>query len=202
MPTTKEKYNAIARFYDIYEKIPEKLLFSKWRTRYLSKLKGKILEVGIGTGKSLDYYNDKARVIGIDFSEEMLKKAKQKLKKLGKKNIILKQGDVENLKFKSNSFNYVVTFFVFCSVSDPVKGLKEIKRVLKPRGKAIFIEHVLSKNKFIAFFQHLFNPLSRALSGVNINRNTKLNILKAGLRIEKEKNLALGDIFKLFVAKK
>jgi len=200
--STKEKYNYAARFYDIYEKIPEKIWFSKWRKKYLSGLKGQILEIGIGTGKSLEYYNDKAKVIGIDFSEKMLEKAKQKLAKLGKKNIILKQRDVEYLKFKSNSFDYAVTFFVFCSVPNPVKGLEEIKRVLKPKGKAIFIEHVLSKNPIIAFFQHLFNPLSRAMSGTNINRDTKQNIIKAGLKIIKERNLALGDIFNLYIAKK
>ena len=102
---TIKKYNRNARFYDSFSKKSEKRWFSKWRKQFLPRLKGKILEVGIGTGKSMKDYNDKAKVIGIDFSKEMLKKAKEKLTKLHKKNITLKQMDVENLKFKDNSFD-------------------------------------------------------------------------------------------------
>ena len=174
----------------------------KWRKKYFSNLIGKVLDVGIGTGKNIDYYNNEAEVTGIDFSKKMLEKAKRKLKKSGRKNISLKLMDVENLKFRDNSFDYVTTSSVFCSVPNPIEGLKEIKRVLKPNGKLIMVEHVLSKNKIIAFFENLFNPMVKFLTGVNINRNTRQNIEKSGMVVKKEKNLALIDIFRLFVAEK
>lgn len=199
---TIKKYNRNAKFYDLFSKGSEKRWFSKWKKQFFSPLKGKILEVGIGTGKSIEYYNNKAKVIGIDFSEEMLKRAKERLTKLNKKNIILKQMDVENLKFKDNTFDYVVTSCVFCSVPNPIKGLKEIKRVLKPTGKLIMIEHVLSKNKFMALIEYIFNPMTKFFMGVNITRNTKQNILDSGMKIIEDKNLALYDIFKKFVAEK
>ena len=198
----QKRYDRNARFYDIMESFVEKLLYSKWRKKYFFPLKGKILEVGIGTGNNIKYLNKETKVTGIDFSEKMLEKARQKLISSGKKNIVLSQMDVENLSFEDDLFDYVITSSVFCSVPDPVKGLKEIRRVLKPKGKLIMVEHVLSKNKFISFIENLFNPLVRSITGVNINRDTGQNIIKSGMKIIKEKNLALLDIYKLFAIKK
>ena len=202
MNTSKEKYNRIARFYDLHSKLAEIVWFTRWRNQFISPLKGKILEVGIGTGKNIEYYNKEAEVVGIDFSEKMLQIAKEKLVKLRKKNITLKQMDVENLKFGDNSFDYVVTTCVFCSVPDPIKGLEEIRRVLKPTGKLIMIEHVLSKNPIIALIEHIHNPMTKLFMGVNINRNTKQNIIRAGMKIAEDRNLALLDVFRLFIARK
>jgi demethylmenaquinone methyltransferase/2-methoxy-6-polyprenyl-1,4-benzoquinol methylase len=199
---TKEKYNRIAGIFDLINRGSEKKWFSKWKTQFFSPLKGDLLEVGIGTGKSINFYTENAKVIGIDFSEEMLKKAKERLIKSGTKNITLKQMDVENLDFKDNSFDYVVTCCVFCSVPDPVKGLKEIKRVLKPDGKLIMIEHVLSENPIIALLERLHNPIIEFFMGANINRDTKQNILYSGMEIIEDRNLALFDVFRLFEVKK
>ncbi len=198
----KKKYDRNAALYDFLEYPAEKLLFSKWRKKYFSMPAGNILDVGVGTGKDIDYYSDQAEVIGIDFSERMLKKAIRKLKKSGRKNVTLMKMDVEDLKFEENSFDTIITSVVFCSVPDPVKGLLEIKRVLKPTGRLVMVEHVLSKNKAIAFIENLFNPITRAITGVNINRNTRENIERAGMIVIEEKNLALIDVFRLFVAKK
>jgi len=199
---SREKYNRLARFYDSYNKLAERLWFSKWREKFFAPLKGKILEVGIGTGENIGYYDKNAEVIGIDFSEKMLEKAREKLIKSGKKNITLKQMDAENLNFKDDSFEYVVTSCVFCSVPDPIRGLEEIRRILKPTGRLIMIEHVLSKNPVLALIEHIHNPLTRVIMGVNINRNTKQNIINAGMEIIEDKNLALYDIFRLFIARK
>ena len=199
---SKKKYNRIARFYDLHSKFAEKLWFSEWRNQFILPLNGKILEAGIGTGKNMEYYNPKAEVIGIDFSEKMLQIAKEKLVKSGKRNITLRQMDAKNLKFKDNSFDYVVTSCVFCSVPNPMKGLKEIRRVLKPTGRLIMIEHVLSKNLLIALIEHTLNPITKYLMGVNINRNTKQNIIHSGMKIIEDKKLALFDVFRLFIAEK
>ncbi len=202
MSTSKEKYNRMGRFYDLHSRLAEKIWFTKWRKRFFSQLKGKILDVGIGTGNNIEFYNKKANVIGIDFSEKMLEKAKEKLIKSGKKNIILKQMDAENLNFKDSTFDYVITSCVFCSVPNPVNGLKEIRRVLKPTGKLIMVEHVLSRNPIIALIEYIHNPLIRFFLGANINRDTKQNIIKSGMKVIEDKNLALFDVFRLFVAEK
>ena len=199
---TKDLYDCAAKFYDLHSKLAEMIWFARWRKKFFSPLIGNILEVGIGTGMNIAYYNKNAKVTGIDFSEKMLEQAYIKLNRSEKKNIALKQADVENLNFKDNSFDYVVTSCVFCSVPNPIKGLKEIRRVLKSTGKLIMIEHVLSKNLLIALIEHALNPITKYLMGVNINRNTKENITKSGMNIIEDKNLALFDVFRLFIAKK
>ncbi len=192
---TKKKYDRFAKFYDLFEGGMEKKKFSCWRKQILGNLKGNILEIGVGTGKNLKYYNQNAKVVGIDLSPKMLAKAKDKLKILRNKNIKLEEADAQKLKFKDNSFDYVVCTFVLCSVPDPVKALKEMKRVVKKKGKILMLEHTKSDYFIIKVFQYIHNPLSKALLGVNINRDTLGNIRKVGLE-PKYKDLAFFDVFK------
>ena len=109
----QNRYNRNARLYDVMEAFVEKWLYSKWRKKYFSPVKGKILEVGIGTGKNIYYLDDNSEVTGIDFSEKMLEKAKQKLTRSKRQNIDLKKMNVENLDFEDNSFDYVITITCF-----------------------------------------------------------------------------------------
>ncbi|MGM0365163.1 MAG: class I SAM-dependent methyltransferase [Actinomycetota bacterium] len=198
----EKKYDRNARFYDFFEFPLERMVYSKWRKKYFSPLEGKILEVGVGTGKNIDYYHPQAEVTAIDFSAGMLEKARRKLAASGRKNVILAKMDVEDLAFKSGLFDYVIASTVFCSVPHPLKGLKEINRVLKPGAKAVMIEHVLSKRKATSLLQNLFNPLVKSITGVSINRDTAASIREAGMELVAEKDLAMGDVFKLFVAQK
>ncbi|MEE8596288.1 MAG: methyltransferase domain-containing protein, partial [bacterium] len=154
---------------------------------------------GVGTGKNLRYYPIDAKVTAIDFSEKMLKYAKQRAAKIGL-DANLKNMDVQALQFESNSFPNVIATFVFCSVPDSVIGLKEIKRVSIPNGRLVLLEHVRPKNPWFGKLFDWFNPIAVKCTGVNINRDTAENIRKAGLEIELEKNL-LGNVFKLFVAR-
>ncbi len=190
----KRRYNRIASVYDIFEQPMELMLFKKWRTEVLSSLKGKCLEVGVGTGKNIPFYPDGIDMTAIDFSEKMLEKAKDKAYVL-KKNIKFIHMDAQNMDFKDNTFDSVFTTCVFCSVPDPVKGLMEIKRVCKPDGKIIMIEHVRSEKKVIGLIMDIFNPITVNLYGANINRKTVENVRNAGFTQVKVTNLA-GDIVK------
>lgn len=192
----QKKYNRFSKFYDKLHNGMEKKKVSKWREKLLGNIKGKILEVGVGTGKNLPYYNKDAKVIGIDLSPKMLEKAKIKLNELDNRNITLVEMDAQKLKFKDNSFDYIVCTFVLCSVPDPIKVLKEMKRVCKKNGKILMLEHMLSNYKIIAFLEHLHNPITRILFGFNINRKTMENIKIAGLRPYRVTNLAFFDVFK------
>jgi ubiquinone/menaquinone biosynthesis C-methylase UbiE len=193
----RKKYNRYSYFYDYgpLNWLFEKLYYSKWRRRILSELKGKVLEVGVGTGKSLRFYNyKKVNLVGADISEKMLSKA---IKTADKHNYPVDFRVVsDKLPFPDNTFDHVFTSCVLCSASDPVRTLKEMARVCKKSGSVIMIEHVLSKNKIIAFLEHIHNPFIRFLFGYNVNRDTVGNIKKAGLKIVKEKNLAFHDVFK------
>ncbi|MFW6117792.1 MAG: class I SAM-dependent methyltransferase [Thermoproteota archaeon] len=193
------RYNRVAAVYDLLESPMEPLSYSRWREEVFKWIpeKGKILEVGVGTGKNLSYYEDQT-IVGMDISENMLHRAKSKTQKIGTW-IHLAQMDVETLGFPDEMFDAAVSTFVFCSVENPLEGLKEIKRVLKPNGVAVFLEHMRSENEFLGLIMDLLNPITANAFGPNINRYTLENINKAGFKIYKEKYL-LSSIFRIIVA--
>ena len=184
--------------YNFFEFPVEVLFYGKWRNQLFSYLdSNKFLEVGVGTGKNFKYHPSKQTAIGIDLSEGMLSKAKSNSESKTK---FLIQSDVQRLPFNDSSFEQVVATFVFCSVPNPIVGLKEINRILKPGGKLYLLEHVLPENKLFARLFNILNFVTVKQGGVFINRRTVNNVTAAGFKIEKELNL-LSTIFKLIVAK-
>lgn len=179
---TKRRYDRIARIYDFMEYPVEVMFFSGWRKELFSFVSGKVLEVGIGTGKNLLYYPQGIKLTGIDISSRMLRKAKIRAAEM-RYSLDLMVMDVEDMSFSDQSFDYVVSTFVFCSVPRPLRGLSEIKRVLKSDGCAIFLEHVRSENEFLGKIMDVLNPVIRSLIGPNINRRTVKNIKKSGLKV-------------------
>jgi len=197
----KRRYDRIAPVYDLMEGLIEWSRYSKWRQLLWSKVEGThILEVGVGTGKNLSHYPADAEITAIDFSEKMLKRAEDRARRLGV-TVHLRQMDVQNLDFEDDTFDTVVASFVFCSVPDPMRGLMEVERVCKPRGKVVLLEHVLSANKVVAWLMNLVNPMVVRVMGPNINRRTVENVIRSGLKVEQVTELAAG-IFKLIEARK
>ena len=197
----RKRYDRIAPLYDMMEGFAEVMNHGKWRRLQWSKVESNdILEVGVGTGKNFPWYPAGARVSAIDFSKRMLERARAKSDK-DKVKVRLRQMDVQNLEFGDDSFDTVVASFVFCSVPDPVLGLHEIRRVCRPGGKVILLEHVLSSNRVLARLMNLANPLAVRMMGANINRRTADNVARSGLTIQKVTDLGAG-IFKLIEARK
>ena len=195
---TRQKYNRNARFYNLTEIPMELSLFKRWRRRLFENLKGQqVLEIGVGTGKNLKFYPDGLSVVGIDLSEGMMAKAQSIARSKG---IALAQMDAEHLAFPDATFDTVIATFVFCSVPDPVAGFKEIKRVLKPGGQVMLLEHVLPENRLLAWIFNRVNNFVVNRSGVHINRKTSENIRRAGLKLNEERKM-LGSVFRRFIAK-
>ena len=190
----RRRYDRVAAIYDIFEHPMELMALKKWRKEITDELAGCVLEVGVGTGKNMIYYPENINITAIDFSGKMLEKAKVRANKLNK-DVKLIQMDVQNLEFPDNSFDYIFTTCVFCSVPDPVKGLAEIRRVCKPDGRIIMIEHVRSEKKVIGALMDLLNPFIVNLYGANINRRTVNNVMLAGF-IEISVTDLVGDIVK------
>lgn len=193
------KYNRIAPIYELIDLPLELFFFRKWRKEAFSSLSGKVLEIGVGSGRNLKYYPAGCSLTGIDSSEGMLKKAREKAREM--KNIDLLLMDAEHLEFPDNSFDYVISTFVLCTIPDPVKALKEMRRVLKPSGELIALEHMHSSNPIIDLFEHLIDPFLFFLLGDHTTRNTARNIEKAGFRIKEAKKLAFKDVFRKIRAK-
>jgi len=158
------------------------------------------LEVGVGTGKNIPYYPDGVHVTAIDLSEGMLSRARRLSKTLGL-DVDLRQMDAQKLDFPADSFDTVVATFVFCSVPDPVIGLKELGRVCKPDGEIRLIEHMRARSEALGVLMDAANPLVVRTMGPNINRRTVENVTKAGLEIERVEDLSVQGIFKLIIAK-
>lgn len=192
----KRRYNRVSRIYDRMDR----MIKEGWRKELLSQLSGNVLEVGIGTGANLAYYpNHVHSLIGIDFSKEMLKYAKEKT---SKREFIfpvkILEGDIQELPFPDNTFDSIVSTCVFCSVPDPVQGFMELRRVCKPSGRIYMIEHMKSENKWVGGMMDLVNPLTVRLWGANINRETLNNINQAGLKIETNE-LLMGSIVRKLI---
>ncbi len=124
----------------------------------------RILEVGVGTGLSLGMYPDHVKVTGIDLSGEMLARAKDKVAAEGLKQVeALEQMDALNMEFADNSFDKVVAMYVATVVPDVEKLVNEIRRVCKPGGTIIFLNHFQNKNSLIRKGEALIQPLAKYL---------------------------------------
>jgi len=196
---TKTRYNRIAPYYDVIELISERT-FSRWRKRLLARAKGEVLEVGVGTGKNFPYYPESVDVTGLDIADKMLLHARLRGEKLGFP-VHLMEGDVQSLPFPENSCDTAIATFVFCSVTNPVLGLKELGRVVRPGGEILLLEHVRIDKPVIGFIMDIMNPFFLHFIGPNINRRTVENVGKAGLHIQKIEHLGFMQMVKMITAK-
>jgi len=199
--STAEKYDRASVRYDRMEGIIENLFFRRFRHLAVSLAGGKVLEAGVGTGKNLSHYRSGVELTAVDFSPGMLRKAGEKKEQLEMQGVELKEMDIEQLFFADNTFDSVISTFVFCTVPDPVKGLAEVYRVLKPGGRAIFLEHMRSNNPFINPFLYLMNIFSRIFLGTSMVRETQKNIENSGLIIRHVRYLLL-DVVRLIITEK
>lgn len=191
----RDKWNRNSALYDLFTFMEVRGKNAEVRAEMLKETRGRILEVGIGTGHSVAFFPEGSEVVGIDISEKMLCKAKAKTEAQKGRPALLNM-DAEKMGFKDNSFDTVVSTCVFCSVPDPVEGLSEIKRVLKPDGRLLMYEHMISRNPLLALMLNAMNPFVSRIMGSNVNRDTVGNIVKAGLRVTREMNVRFFDIFR------
>jgi len=158
----------------------------KIRASIVSQASGRVLEIGSGTGASFQYYIPEAHVVATEPDAEMLKRAARHIDERGITNVELHRAPAEAVPFEAASFDTVVSCLVFCHVDDASAALSEIRRVLKPGGSFLFMEHVRSENGLWGWLQDRVNPVWRRLlgAGCNCNRRTQKAIEAAGLTIE------------------
>ncbi len=196
----RKRYDRLAPVYDLMEALMERTA-QKWRRLLWEGVEGeKILEVGVGTGKNMPYYPGGSKITAIDLSAKMLERARRRAERLGIA-VELRQMDAQALDLPDNSFDTVVATFVFCSMPDPVRGLRELGRVAKPKGKILLLEHMRPESPWLGKLFDLLNPITARLFGFNINRRTLENIRKARLELERMQSLDRLGIFKLIVAR-
>src|SRR6478735_9059611 len=120
----------------------------------------RVLEVGVGTGINLSLYPRDCTITGIDFSGSMLEKARERAARKDQASIRLLQMDAADLKFADNSFDIVYAPYLISVVPDPLKVAREMRRVCRPGGRIIFLNHFLSANPLLSRTERLISPFT------------------------------------------
>jgi len=185
-------------FFDLFMLPLEKLALHEMRKQVIPRARGRVLEIGAGTGINLKYYHQGA-LESLTLTDMELNPLVEKRGRGLRIPLSCLNADVQALDFSDASFDTVVFTLVFCSVPRPEEGFREILRVLKPGGRLLFIEHVLSHHRTLASLQHRFTPGWRRIAGnCHLNRKTEEVITQAGFRIlekwEKGRGILLGGL--------
>lgn len=155
---------------------------AEYRARVVPAAEGRVLEIGIGSGLNLPFYSAQtSEIIGLDPSPRLLDMAGRR-----SDSATLLAGSAEAIPLDNRSIDTVVTTWTLCSVPNIDKAFGEIRRVLKPGGRLLFVEHGLSPDKGIRWLQDALTPMWRRLGGgCHLNRNMSELIRQAGFDIEK-----------------
>lgn len=133
-------------------------------TAILSEMSGSVLEVGVGTGLALRHYGPQVRVTGIDYSADMLEKARAKVVAQGLRNVVaLQRMDARDLEFPDDSFDHVAAMHVISVVPEPEKVMSEIARVVRPGGSVIIVNHFARETGALAAAARLAAPFANLL---------------------------------------
>lgn len=195
---TKRKWDLMSRSYDRMAGADDRR-FGEFKQRLFAKMRGDCLMVAAGTGNDFKFFPPGLTVTAIDISPKMLEQAAVKAAQY-RGALELRERDVCHLDYPDASFDTAVTVCTFCSVPDPIAGLREIRRVLKPGGQILMFEHVRSQIGPFGLLLDLMTPLARRF-GPELNRDTVGNVQKAGFRLRRVENAYL-DIVKMIEAVK
>lgn len=164
---------------------------ASWEEKYGAELRrellvdarGRVLEVGVGTGLSFPHYPAVDELVGVDPSAAMLRRARKRAAAAGRE-VKLVEAPAEELPFEDAAFDTVVAIAVLCTVDDPDKAIREIRRVLRPGGRFLFNEHVRSPDPGRAHWQdRLERPWGFIAGGCHPNRRTLAAIEAAGFQV-------------------
>jgi ubiquinone/menaquinone biosynthesis C-methylase UbiE len=208
-PTERSRANAVKRRvyakeapkYDREADLIERWLFgTEHREWACSQAVGDTLEVAIGTGLNLSHYPVGLRLTGLDLSSEMLAFARTRAKELGR-GIRLMEGDAQDLPFADCSFETVLCTYALCSVPDDARAVAEMRRVLKPGGRLILVDHVRSSVPPFYWLQWLYEFIPRRTKGEYATRRPSQHVMVGGFQIQARDRLRAGIIERLAAVK-
>jgi ubiquinone/menaquinone biosynthesis C-methylase UbiE len=166
-------------------------LTGRWEKRHgaelrrdlLARARGRVLEIGVGTGHSLPHYPPVEELVATEPSEPMLRRARRRAHAAARR-VTFVEAPAEHLPFEDDSFDTVVSMLVLCTVDDPQRALQEIRRVLRPNGQFLFSEHVRSAKAARARWQDRLEPIWGVVAnGCHPNRRTLDTIREAGFDV-------------------
>lgn len=196
---TREKWDKAAKHFDLMAGRGAEVRWKPCKEDLFSHMQGKILFLALGTGLDISLFPPQQDISSIDISPKMLEQAQPRVEAY-QGSIKAEVMDVHDLNYADNSFDQIFTSCTFCSVPDPVNGLRSLKRVLKPGGELFMFEHTGSHYYPFKIMMHLMTLLSEKF-GPAMNRDTVANVRAAGFEILEVNNIFL-DVIKTIKAVK
>jgi phosphatidylethanolamine/phosphatidyl-N-methylethanolamine N-methyltransferase len=191
-------YEKLASVYDLIFGLPLHHGRATAIRRMAIQRDDQILEVGVGTGISLPLYPRRCEVTAIDLSEGMLERARTRVQQYNLRNVRLFQMDATRLKFRNNSFDIVFApYFINC-VPDPLAIAREMRRVCKPGGRLVFVNHFLSDGPITSKLERAIAPLTVHL-GFKSDFDLPAFLAQTGLRAESIEKVNVPRIWSLVI---
>ncbi len=163
---------------------PEKATLRAHRAALVSQAAGRVLEIGGGTGANLSFYGERVEALTVTEPEEPMARRLERHARERSVDANVVHAPAEDLPFEDDSFDVAVSTLVLCTVRDQPRALSELRRVLVPGGRLLFIEHVLAAEPRLARWQHRLNGFQQRIGhGCNCNRSTAEGIGAAGFSI-------------------
>jgi ubiquinone/menaquinone biosynthesis C-methylase UbiE len=181
----------------ILDRVMDQGVFRRVRREALAPVGGRVLEIGLGTGLNLAFYPEGIRrVVGVDSNPGVARLARQRALEHGIE-VEHHPLSAEQLPFDAASFDTVVSTFTLCSIPDVQKALAEVRRVLRPQGEFVFLEHGLSPDPAVARWQRRINPAWKRLAdGCHLDRDATGELRQSGLELERLRNFYLPKTMK------
>jgi ubiquinone/menaquinone biosynthesis C-methylase UbiE len=190
-------WGACAPRYDRSMRPMERWWITGGRPWVASRAVGEVLEVAVGTGLNLPHYPSGVRITGIDLTPEMLAVARQRAERLGL-DVTLREGDAQALPFADASFDTVVCTLGLCGIPDDRKAIAEMKRVLRPGGRLLLLDHVGSTWWPIWVVQRLVELISVRVAEEHYTRRPLPLLVEAGFDIVESQRLRAGTVERVF----
>ena len=186
--------------YDAEMGVWDRRLFGDSREWACGQAVGEVLEVAVGTGLNLPCYPAEVTLTGLDLSEGMLAIARDRARRLGRP-VTLRQGSAHELPFAEASFDTVLCTFGLCAIPGPAAAVAEMVRVLRPGGRLILVDHVVSSSRLVRGMQWLVELASVPLAGEHFRRRPLLLVEALGLPVDRRERFKLGLVERLVARK-
>lgn len=167
------QYGIIGHFYDLFDFPFEVMLYKRMRQRWIANLRNEfVLEIGVGTGRNLPYYNYTNKIIGLDTERNMIRHAfKRNAKYKLNSNVSLTLQKEIPWKLPNKKFSQIVATFVFCTMSDPAPVFDELTNWVNKGTKLLIFEYIRPKKPKMQSIINSINPVTKSFFGVNFNRS-------------------------------
>jgi ubiquinone/menaquinone biosynthesis C-methylase UbiE len=189
----RRKYEDTASRYDRQISFFERILFGDGRRWVCSQAAGDALEIAVGTGRNLPFYGDDVELTGIELSPTMLDIARSRARELGRE-ADLRVGDAQALEFDDERFDTVVCTLSLCTIPDDQAAVAEVKRVLRPGGRFLLLEHVRSPVAAVRWGQRALDPLFVRFQADHLTREPLAHLQAEGFEIDRFDRSKLGIV--------